>query len=144
METNLDVSSVRNVLYKKYVAEVIGTFFLVFNGCGAAVWGSSGNLSNPITLLGISFSFGLTVVAMAYTFGNISGYIACVYVFVCVCVCVYVYLFLLGRCHINPCITVAMIINNNIDVRSGLIYIASQFVGIALLTLFPCCFALPL
>jgi len=70
---------------KKYFAELIGTMCLVLFGCGAAVIsGASVAGLSGLGLLGISLAFGLSVVAMAYTIGGISG------------------------CHINPAITIAM------------------------------------
>ena len=53
---------------KKEIAEVIGTFTLVFFGCGSAVF-----MGAEIGMLGISFAFGLAVMAMAYSMGHISG-----------------------------------------------------------------------
>jgi aquaporin Z len=65
---------------KKLVAEAVGTFWLVFGGCGAAVLaarfgGGEDALANPLGLgfLGVSFAFGLTVLTMAYAVGHISG-----------------------------------------------------------------------
>jgi aquaporin Z len=61
---------------KKLVAEAVGTFWLVFGGCGAAVLAAKfGGESNPLGLgfLGVSFAFGLTVLTMAYAVGHISG-----------------------------------------------------------------------
>src|SRR4051794_17304395 len=65
---------------KKLVAEAVGTFWLVFGGCGAAVLaakfgGGTDPLANPLGLgfLGVSFAFGLTVLTMAYAVGHISG-----------------------------------------------------------------------
>lgn len=53
---------------KKYIAEVIGTFALVFFGCGTILF-----MASEVGLIGVSFAFGLTVVAMAYGLGPISG-----------------------------------------------------------------------
>jgi hypothetical protein len=64
---------------KKYIAEFIGTFVLVFMGCGSAVIAGA-----HIGFLGISLAFGLSVLVMVYTIGNISG------------------------CHINPAITASI------------------------------------
>lgn len=58
---------------KKAVAEFIGTFALVLIGCGAAVIGGMGSGATSVDLLGISVAFGLTIVAMAYGIGQVSG-----------------------------------------------------------------------
>ncbi|MEM9432461.1 MAG: aquaporin [Pseudomonadota bacterium] len=59
---------------KKYVAEFIGTVVLVFFGVGAAVLAGGGiGVANPISITGISFAFGISVVAMAYSIGQVSG-----------------------------------------------------------------------
>src|SRR5271166_6153548 len=57
----------------KSIAEFIGTFALVFFGCGAAVVGSMGTGPSAINLLGIASAFGFAIVAMAYGIGAISG-----------------------------------------------------------------------
>ena len=57
---------------KKYAAEVIGTFWLTFAGCGSAVI-AAGFPQVGIGLLGVALAFGLTVVTMAYAVGHISG-----------------------------------------------------------------------
>ena len=57
----------------KSIAEFIGTFALVFFGCGAAVVGSMGSGPGAINLLGIASAFGFAIVAMAYGIGPISG-----------------------------------------------------------------------
>src|SRR5919204_193667 len=54
---------------KKGIAEFIGTFTLVFFGCGAAVIGGMGSGPTAINVLGIAFAFGLSIVAMAYGIG---------------------------------------------------------------------------
>ncbi|GAB2822795.1 MIP/aquaporin family protein [Ferruginibacter profundus] len=92
---------------KKYFAEFIGTMSLVLFGCGAAVI-SGGNVEGGpagLGLLGISLAFGLAVVAMAYTIGGISG------------------------CHINPAITVAMLVAGKISSKDAGGYIVAQFIG---------------
>ena len=91
---------------KKYFAELIGTLCLVLFGCGAAVisGGNAAGLSG-LGLLGISFAFGLAVVAMAYTIGGISG------------------------CHINPAITIAMLVAGKISSKDAIGYIIAQLIG---------------
>lgn len=91
---------------KKMMAELIGTFSLVLFGCGAAVVsGISTSGPSGIGLLGISLAFGLAVVAMAYAIGGISG------------------------CHINPAITVSMLVAGKINGGDAVKYIIGQFVG---------------
>lgn len=85
---------------RKYSAELIGTFALVLIGCGSAAIAG-----RYIEFVGISFAFGLTVLAMVYAIGNISG------------------------CHINPAITVAMLIAGKIGKRDAVFYIISQCIG---------------
>ena len=65
---------------KKYLAEMVGTMVLVLMGCGSAIF--NGGCGSPAQVLMVAMAFGLSVVAMAYTNGGISG------------------------CHINPAITV--------------------------------------
>ncbi len=94
---------------KKFLAELVGTFSLVLFGCGAAVIaGVSTTGPSGIGLLGISFAFGLSVVVMAYAIGGITG------------------------CHINPAITVAMLVAGKIKTGEALNYIAGQFIGATL------------
>jgi len=57
---------------KKYFAEFFGTYWLVFGGCGSAVF-AAGVPEIGIGLLGVSLAFGLTVLTMAYAVGHISG-----------------------------------------------------------------------
>jgi len=91
---------------KKYFAEGLGTFALVLFGCGAAtISGVSQAGPEGIGLLGISLAFGLAVVAMAYTIGPISG------------------------CHINPAISVAMLVAGKLSMKDTLGYVISQCVG---------------
>jgi len=88
----------------KYVAEFIGTLTLVLMGCGSAVI-AGGNGETGVGLLGISFAFGLSVVAMAYTIGHISG------------------------CHINPAITIGMVVVGRMKAAEGIGYIIAQILG---------------
>jgi len=85
---------------KKYAAELIGTAALVLIGCGSAAIAG-----HYIGNAGIAFAFGLTVLAMVYAVGNISG------------------------CHINPAITVAMLVAGKIKGKDALLYIISQCIG---------------
>jgi aquaporin Z len=85
---------------KKYAAELIGTFALVFVGCGSAVIAGQ-----YIGFLGISFAFGLTVLVMVYAIGHISG------------------------CHINPAITIAMLVGGKIKAKDAVFYIACDGLG---------------
>ncbi len=94
---------------KKLLAELIGTFALVLFGCGAAVIsGVSATGPEGIGLLGISFAFGLAVVAMAYAIGGITG------------------------CHINPAITISMLVAGKIKPGEAVNYIIGQFIGATL------------
>ncbi len=86
---------------RKYGAEMLGTAALVLMGCGSAVIGSA----NGIGVVGIAFAFGLTVLVMVYTIGSISG------------------------CHINPAITVAMLVSGKIKGKDAIAYIVAQCVG---------------
>jgi len=59
-------------MIKKAIAEFLGTFWLVFGGCGSAIF-AAGYPEIGIGFVGVSFAFGLTVVTMAYSIGHISG-----------------------------------------------------------------------
>ncbi|RLI49107.1 aquaporin Z [Candidatus Bathyarchaeota archaeon] len=85
---------------KKYVAELVGTFVLVFMGCGSAVLAGE-----YIGFVGISFAFGLSVVAMVYTIGGVSG------------------------CHINPAISISMLAAGKMKLKDTVIYIVMQCIG---------------
>jgi aquaporin Z len=85
---------------KKYMAELLGTFVLVFIGTGSAVVAGK-----YIGFLGIALAFGISVLVMVYAIGQISG------------------------CHINPAITIAMLINGKIPAKDALIYIIVQCIG---------------
>jgi len=85
---------------KKYTAELVGTMALVLIGCGSAV--IAGKF---IGFVGIAFAFGLTVLAMVYAIGNISG------------------------CHINPAITIAMLVAGKIKGNDAIYYIIAQCIG---------------
>ena len=89
---------------KKYIAECIGTFVLTFLGCGAAVSLGCAE-ANTAAVVGTAIAFGLSVVAMAYTIGGISG------------------------CHINPAITLGCLITGRISVKDCAGYMAGQAAG---------------
>ena len=91
---------------KKYLAEMIGTMVLVLMGCGTAV--SLG--CNPVgadlwTVVGTAMAFGVSVIAMAYTIGGISG------------------------CHINPAITLGVFLSKRMSGKDALMYIVFQVIG---------------
>ena len=87
---------------KKYVAEFIGTFVLVFFACGtAAVVGCDTDGGYLMTAL----AFGLVIVAMAYSIGNVSG------------------------CHINPAVSIAMLISKKLSFKDFVGYVVAQFAG---------------
>lgn len=85
---------------RKYTAELIGTLVLVLIGCGSAAIAGQ-----YIGFAGISFAFGLAVLAMVYAIGSISG------------------------CHINPAITVAMFVAGKIKGKDAVGYIIAQCIG---------------
>ena len=85
---------------KKYIAEMFGTFVLVLMGCGSAVIAGS-----YIGFYGIAFAFGLSLLAMVYAIGGISG------------------------CHINPAVTISMLASRRIGARDAVFYIVFQCVG---------------
>jgi aquaporin Z len=86
---------------KKYVAEVIGTFVLVFFGCGVA-------MLSGVDLVATALAFGLTIVAMAYTVGSVSG------------------------CHLNPAVSLAMFVNKRLSLADMIGYWVAQVAGAVL------------
>lgn len=88
---------------KKYLAELVGTFVLTFLGCGTAVSLNCG--SDTASIVGTAIAFGLSVVAMAYTIGGISG------------------------CHINPAITLGVLLSGRMSAKDAVGYWIGQFVG---------------
>jgi aquaporin Z len=94
-------------LSKRVVAEFIGTFWLVFGGCGAAVL-ACGFPKVGIGLLGVSFAFGLTVLTMAYAIGHISG------------------------CHLNPAVTIGLVAGGRFPAKEIPHYVAGQVAGAVL------------
>jgi aquaporin Z len=89
---------------KKNLAEFIGTFWLVFGGCGSAML-AAGFPNVGIGLLGVSLAFGLTVLTIAYSFGHISG------------------------AHLNPAVTIGLWMGGRIGVKEILPYVLSQIAG---------------
>ena len=89
---------------KKSIAEFFGTFWLVLGGCGSAVL-ASGFPEVGIGLLGVSLAFGLTVLTMAYSLGNISG------------------------AHLNPAVTIGLWAGGRFSAKEILPYIVSQILG---------------
>ena len=92
---------------KKYLAEMVGTMVLVLMGCGVAVaLGCNSTVgANTASVIGTAMAFGLAVVAMAYTIGNISG------------------------CHINPAITLGCILSGRMEAKEGAFYMVAQTIG---------------
>ena len=88
---------------KKYLAELIGTFALVFCGTGAIIVNEE--IPGSVTHVGIAVTFGLIVMAMIYALGEKSG------------------------AHINPAVTIAFAVNGNFPVKEVLPYIISQLAG---------------
>ena len=87
---------------KKYIAECLGTFVLTLLGCGTAMFLGCDTAAGVV---GTAIAFGLTVVAMAYTIGNISG------------------------CHINPAITFAVALSGRMSWKDACGYWCGQIVG---------------
>jgi aquaporin Z len=85
---------------RKYLAEFLGTFVLVFGGVGSAVLAGS-----HIGFLGVAFAFGLSLLAMVYTIGPISG------------------------CHINPAVTLGVLLAKRIGPKDALMYVVAQIFG---------------
>ena len=85
---------------RRYIAELIGTMVLVLFGCGSVA------IAGPVLgNLGIALAFGLSIVAMAYVIGDISG------------------------CHINPAVSIGMWIDGRMDVKDLILYIVFQCIG---------------
>jgi aquaporin Z len=91
-------------LLKRSIAEAIGTFWLVFGGCGAAVL-ACGVPSTGIGYVGVSLAFGLTVLTMAYAIGHISG------------------------CHLNPAVTLGQVAGGRFPAKEAPAYIIAQVIG---------------
>lgn len=90
-------------LVKKVVAEFIGTLVLVLVACGVAA--ASGCIFPEAGYVATALAFGLVIVAMAYSIGNVSG------------------------CHINPAVSIAMLVSGKMSVKDFIAYIVAQFAG---------------
>ena len=91
---------------KSYIAEAIGTFVLVFSGVGSAVLAGGGiGVENPIAITGISFAFGISVVAMAYSIGQVSG------------------------AHLNPAVSMGALVAGRMSTKDFVGYAISQTIG---------------
>ncbi|MEL6266057.1 MAG: MIP family channel protein [Pseudomonadota bacterium] len=90
----------------KYIAEGVGTFTLVFFGVGSAVLAGGGvGLEDPISIAGISLAFGISVVAMAYSIGQVSG------------------------AHLNPAVSLGCFVAGRMEMSDLIGYVIGQVVG---------------
>lgn len=92
---------------KRYIAELVGTMVLVLLGCGSAVFagGAADTVGAGTGTIGVALAFGLSVVAMAYCIGGISG------------------------CHINPAITLGVWMSGRMESKDALMYMLFQVIG---------------
>src|SRR6185369_16803402 len=91
-------------LNRRMLAEMFGTFWLVFGGCGSAVL-AAGFPKVGIGLLGVALAFGLTLLTMAYALGHVSGF------------------------HLNPAVSIGLTVSKRFPARELPAYIAAQLVG---------------
>ena len=91
-------------LSKRAFAELFGTFWLVFGGCGAAIF-AAGFPTVGIGFVGVSLAFGLTVLTMAFAIGHVSG------------------------CHLNPAVSIGLVVAKRFPAKELPQYIAAQVVG---------------
>lgn len=91
-------------LSTRAIAEAIGTFWLVFGGCGAAVLACGAN-NFGIGYVGVALAFGLTVLTMAYAIGHVSG------------------------CHLNPAVTLGQVAGGRFPAKEAPAYIVAQCIG---------------
>ena len=87
---------------RKYTAELLGTFVLVFMGCGSAIFLGA---ATGVGHLAVALAFGLSIVAMAYVIGGISG------------------------CHINPVVSLSMLLSGKLNVADFAGYVIAQIIG---------------
>jgi aquaporin Z len=90
---------------KKAIAEFIGTFALVLVGCGAVAISGLGSEQSAIAIFGIAAAFGLTIVAMAYGIGQVSG------------------------CHINPAVSLGVLVAGRMTTSDFITYVIAQVLG---------------
>jgi aquaporin Z len=91
-------------LSKRAAAEFVGTFWLVFGGCGSAVL-AAGFPALGIGFVGVSLAFGLTVLTMAFAIGHVSG------------------------CHLNPAVSVGLVVGKRFPISELPVYVAAQVFG---------------
>ena len=91
-------------LSKRAAAEFVGTFWLVFGGCGSAVL-AAGFPSLGIGFVGVSLAFGLTVLTMAFAVGHVSG------------------------CHLNPAVSVGLVVGKRFPISELPVYVIAQVLG---------------
>ena len=87
---------------KKYISEFVGTMMLVLLACGVAI---VVGCSTPAGIIATALAFGLVIVAMAYSIGNVSG------------------------CHINPAVSIGLVVAGKMEVKECVKYVISQFLG---------------
>ncbi len=90
---------------KKYLAEFMGTAMLVFLGCGAAILHKVPTSNVGCGYLGVAIAFGLVLTAMVYSVGPVSG------------------------CHLNPAVSLAMVILGRMETKDFLAYMVAQVMG---------------
>lgn len=90
---------------KKYIAEFIGTFVLVLFACGTAAAVGCATTDPNVAYLLTALAFGLVIVAMAYSIGNVSG------------------------CHINPAVSIAMLVSGKMSIKDFAGYVVAQCLG---------------
>ena len=91
-------------LFKRSIAEMFGTFWLVFGGCGAAII-AAGYPTLGIGFVGVALAFGLTVLTMAFALGHVSG------------------------CHLNPAVSIGLVVAKRFPVKELPAYIVAQVAG---------------
>lgn len=88
---------------RKYISEFIGTFFLVFVGCGAMV--INNHVGGAITHVGVAMSWGLIIMILIYAIGDVSG------------------------AHMNPAVTIGFVVAKRFSIKEALPYIIAQLIG---------------